>query len=161
MARKRFSPKLMWLLVTRGVCRAVLPLAVLWGIADWYRVRPIYGLIFAALTLNYVLVYILVWVAPHLLNGPWRVRPWQTFILLANAIILPITFRRELGTWPWGFMCSQLMMIAALVVATKILFYLQSRVPAALSFPKSHSYPDPRQAPTSQTNRPARTPSTS
>jgi hypothetical protein len=64
MANGKLSPELNRLLIIRGLCRAVLPAAVLWGIVDWYRIRPIYGLIFGALTLNYIITFALVWVSP-------------------------------------------------------------------------------------------------
>ena len=135
----RFSPQLTRLLVIRGIARALAPVAVLWGIYDWYLFArlavpprfPWHALVFALLTANYVLVYILTWVAPAALNGPWRIRPWQTFVLLINAFLLPIQFYRHFGTLPWGFIIITLLFLIGLYVATAIYFYLQNRLPMA------------------------------
>jgi hypothetical protein len=131
MAKTHLSPRLARLLFIRGVSRAVPPVAVLWALYDWYLVNPLYAALFGLLTLNYVLVYVLVWVAPHRLNGPWRVRAWQTFVLLINALLLPIVFHRTFGVWPWGFIMITIAMVVALYVATAILFHLQDRLPMA------------------------------
>jgi hypothetical protein len=127
----RFSSQLTRLLLVRGFARAITPVAVIWAIYDWYWVKPLYALIFGLLTANYVLVYILTWVAPSLLNGPWRIRPWQTFVLILNAFVLPITFYRHLGRVPWGFVAITLLFFVGLYLATVIHFYLQSRLPMA------------------------------
>ena len=95
------SPKLTWLLIIRGITRAITPIAILWGLYDWWLIDRWYAAIFGILTLNYVLVYILSWVAPAMLNGPWRIRPWQTFVLILNAFLLPIMFKRQFGALPW------------------------------------------------------------
>jgi hypothetical protein len=124
------------MLFIRGACRIMPPLAVAWGIYDWYWVRPLYALIFAALTANYLLVYVFSWTAPHLLNGPWRVRPWQTFVILANAVVLPIVFHRHLERWPWFFIAVQILMVAALYVSTAILLYFNERLPMSNIFLK-------------------------
>jgi len=135
MAKVNFSPQLARLLFIRGLCRAVPPLAVLWAMYDWYLIRPSYAAAFGVLTLNYVLVYILVWVAPRLLNGPWRIRPWQTFVLLINAILLPIIFYRTFnGALCWGFIAITVVMIISLYVSTAIFFHLQDRLPMASVF---------------------------
>jgi hypothetical protein len=134
MPRTNFSPKLARLLFIRGVCRAILPLAVLWGIYDWYRIGPLYAIIFFALTGNYLLMYAFSWVAPHLLGGPGRVRPWQTFVLLGNAILLPFVFHGSFGNWPWLFIAVQVLMVAALYVSTAILFYFNDRLPMSTIF---------------------------
>jgi len=134
MPRTNFSPQLARLLVIRGICRAVLPLAVLWGLYDWYWIRPAWAAIFLLLTGNYLLMYAFSWVAPHLLGGPWRVRPWQTFVLLGNAILLPFAFHRICGTWPWLFIAVQVLMVAALYVSTVILFYFNDRLPMSTIF---------------------------
>ena len=134
MAKVNFSPRLARLLFIRGLCRAIPPLAVLWAIYDWSLIRAGYAAAFGLLTFNYVIVYILVWVAPHLLNGPWRIRPWQTFVLLANALLLPIVFYREFEALPWGFVAITAAMVAALYVSTAIFFHLQDRLPMASVF---------------------------
>ncbi len=134
MKRTNFSPQLARLLFIRGVCRAVLPIAVLWGIYDWYWIRPLYAIVFALLTGNYVLMYVFSWVAPHLLRGPWTIRPIQTWMLLVNAVLLPIVFYRTRGRWPWGFIAMQILMVAALYVATAIMFYLNKRLPMSNLF---------------------------
>lgn len=69
MAHKR-SAKLQNLLFVRGLARQIVPLAVLWSAMDWYLVKPVCGVIFLLLTGNYVLVWLLGWVAKSLLNGP-------------------------------------------------------------------------------------------
>ncbi len=125
----RLSPQLARLLLIRGVARALTPVAVLWGVCDWWLVRPLYAVIFAALTLNYVLVYILGWVAPAALNGPWRIRPWQTFVLLINAFVLPIVFKKTFGVLPWGFIIITVLFFIGLYAGTAILFYMQDRLP--------------------------------
>ena len=130
----RFSPQLTRLLVIRGIARALAPVAVLWGIYDWYWVRPLYALIFGLLTFNYVIVYILTWVAPPLLNGPWRIRAWQTFVLLINAVALPIAFYRTHGRVPWGFIAITLLFFVGLYAATWIHFYMQDKLPMAGAF---------------------------
>ena len=48
----RFSPELTRLLLIRGIARGLTPLAVLWGIYDWWRIDGTCSLIFALLTLN-------------------------------------------------------------------------------------------------------------
>lgn len=138
----RFSPQLTRLLLIRGVARAIAPLAVLWGIYDWYVYArdgnppqfPWHALLFAALAGNFVIVYVLSWVAPAALNGPWRIRPWQTFVLLINAFLLPIAFYRRSGALPWGFILITVLFFIGLYVATAIWFYLQNRLPAAAGF---------------------------
>jgi hypothetical protein len=130
----KFSPQLTRLLLIRGVARALAPVAVIWGIYDWYLVRPLYALIFGLLTFNYVLVYILTWVAPQLLNGPWRIRAWQTFVLLINAVVLPIAFYRTFGRVPWGFILITLLFFMGLFAATWIHFYMQDKLPMAGAF---------------------------
>lgn len=134
MVKVNFSPRLAKLLFIRGLCRAVPPIAVLWAIYDWYLIRPLYAALFGLLTFNYVLVYILVWVAPHLLNGPWRIRPWQTFILLINGVLLPIIFYRTFDALPWCFIAITVAMVVALYVSTAIFFHLQNRLPMASVF---------------------------
>ncbi len=138
----RFSPELTRLLLIRGVARALAPIAVLWGIYDWYcfdRLAvpprfPWHALVFAVLAGNYVLVYILSWVAPTALNGPWRIRPWQTFVLLINMFWLPIQFYRYFGSPPYGFILVTLLFFIGLYVATAILFHLQDHLPMATAF---------------------------
>jgi hypothetical protein len=109
-------------------------LAVLWGVYDWFRIHPLYAVVFGLLTGNYLLLYAFSWVAPHLLGGPWRVRPWQTFVLLGNAILLPFAFHRTCGSWPWLFIAVQVLMVAALYVSTAILFYFNDRLPMSTIF---------------------------
>lgn len=142
----RFSSHLTRLLIIRGVARALAPIAVLWGIYDWYFFDclgapsippprfPWHALIFALLAGNYVIVYVLSWVAPALLNGPWRIRPWQTFVLLINAFLLPIQFKRYFGHLPWGFIAVTLLFFIGLYVGTAIYFYLQDHLPMGHAF---------------------------
>ncbi len=151
MRRTNFSPQLTTLLVIKGICRAVLPIVVLWGIYEWYGIRPLYALIFAVLTGNYVLMYIFSWVAPHLLAGPWTIRPIQTWILLFNAALLPIVHHRVLGQWPWLFIAAQFLMVAALYVATMIMFYLNARLPMSPIFQARRGGMIPKAPPPSTT----------
>jgi len=130
----RFSPELTRLLLIRGTARALAPIAVLWGIYDWCVIQPQYGVIYGILTFNYVLVYILSWIAPAMLNGPWRVRPWQTFVLLINFVALPIIFYKSQGVVPWFFVAVNLLFLIGLYVATFILFYLNNRLPMSNIF---------------------------
>jgi len=130
----KYSEKLNRLLLVRGLARAVLPLAVLWGLYDWCLINWWYGVIFGALTLNYVLVYILNWVAPAYLNGPWRIRPWQTFIFIINAFLLPYVFWKEFQALPWGFIGITVLSFISLYVSTAILFYFNERMPMSSIF---------------------------
>ena len=134
MARTNYSAPLKRMLIVRGVCRIMPPLAVAWGVYDWFWIRPLYSLVYAALTANYLLVYALSWTAPHLLNGPWRIRPWQTFVLLINAVVLPVAFHRCHDRWPWYFIAVQVLLVAALYVSTAILFYFNERLPMSNIF---------------------------
>jgi hypothetical protein len=134
-----FSPQLTRLLLIRGIVRAITPIFILWGILDWYaydRIAepprfPLHALIFTLLTGNYILVYILTWTAPTLINGPWRVRPWQTFILLFNIFFLPIQWYRHCHGVLWGYIAISVLFIAGLYIATAILFHLQDKLPMA------------------------------
>jgi hypothetical protein len=138
---RRFSPGLRRLLIIKGICRVGPPLYVLWSIVEWSRIDWRYAAGFAALTLNYVIVYALTWTAPALMNGPWRVRPWQTLVLLANAIALPVLFWRAHGHLPWIFIASTILCAASLYVGTAIYIHLQTRLPAAALFAANR---DPR-----------------
>jgi hypothetical protein len=130
----RFSPKLTAILITRGVARAVLPLYVMWSIWDWATVGVWHAVIFGVLTVNYVWVYAVSWVAPQLMFGPWRVRPWQTFVLLGNIIVLPIFYYRAHGRHEWFFYFWAAALIAALYVSTALQTYLQRSLPMARIF---------------------------
>lgn len=138
----KFSPELTRLLLIRGIARSMAPIAVLWGIVDWYLFDraavpprfPWHALVFTLLTGNFILLYILVWTAPNLLNGPWRTRPWQTFILLFNFFYLPIQYYRHLGTIPIGFILITILFFVGLYVATAIYFHLQDKLPMAGGF---------------------------
>lgn len=139
----QFSPQLTKLLLIRGIARAILPIAVVWGIYDWYMFDrlavpprfPLRALVYALLTGNYVLVYLLSWFAPTLLNGPWRIRPWQTFVLLINAFLLPIQYYRHFqGRLPWGFIIITALSIVGLYAGTAIWFHLQDKLPMARAF---------------------------
>jgi hypothetical protein len=135
---RSLSPQLTRLLLVRGAVRFITPAAVVWGIYDWWLIRPLYGLIYAALTFNYVLVLVLAFTAPALMNGPWRIRPAQTFILLINVIALPIAFKQTFGALPWGFIAVSALMIAGLYAATAIHLYLQEKMPASTVFAHSN-----------------------
>ena len=138
----QFSVRLTRLLLIRGAARAMVPLAILWGIYDWYLFDrlavpprfPLRALVFALLTWNYVLIYVLGFVAPGALNGPWRIRPWQTFVLLINAFWLPIQYIRHFHQVPWGFILVTLLFIVGLYVGTAIGFHLQEKLPMVGAF---------------------------
>ncbi len=127
----RRSPRLTGLLVIRGAARALAPVAVIWAIADWWRIDWRAGLGFGLLTGNYVLIYLLGWVAPALMLGPWRIRPWQTFVLLLNTLALPITFYVARGAVVWGFLIVSLLFLVGLYASTVILFHMNNRLPMA------------------------------
>src|SRR5262249_20464568 len=97
--------------------------------------------VFGMLSINYVIIYILTWMPGANLNGLWRIRPWQTLILLANAVTLPIVYRKTFGTIPWGFVAITILFFIGLYVATYIMFYLQDRVPMG-SILKAQKIPD-------------------
>lgn len=128
------SRKLANLLFIRGLARQVVPVAILWSAWDWYRVNPYCAAVFLVLTGNYLLVWVFSWVARSLLNGPWRVRPWQTLILIANFVALPIVFYRVDGEIVWGFLAINLLLFISLIVSTAVLFYLGDRLPAGQAF---------------------------
>jgi hypothetical protein len=133
----RLSPHLTRLLVVRGIVRALAPLAVLWGICDWLYFDlaaspprlPWHALVFTLLAGSYIVVYVLSWVAPNLQNGPWRMRPWHTFVLLINLFWLPIQFYRYSLGLPWGFIIINILFFIGLYVATAIMFYFQDHLP--------------------------------
>jgi hypothetical protein len=133
------SVKLSWLLIIRGIARLITPIYVLWGIVDWYDVHPVAAVVFGALTFNYVIVYVLQWVARSLVNGPWRIQPWQSFVLLINVIALPVTYRIRLGHVPWAFVAVGILFVIGLYVGTVIYFYIQQRAPMADIFARRRS----------------------
>jgi len=136
---RRFSNRLGRLLFIKGVCRAGPPLFVLWSIFEWCRVDWRFAVVFATLTLNYVIVYALTWTAPALMQGPWRVRPWQTLVLLANAIALPIMFRQVHGHLPWLFIAAAVLCLASLYVGTAIYIYLNEKLPMGSLFARARN----------------------
>jgi hypothetical protein len=160
----RFSPQLTRLLLIRGLVRAFTPIAVLWGILDWYAYDrgavpprfPWHALVFTLLAGNYILVYILSWVAPKQLNGPWRIRPWQTFVLLINLFLLPIQYYRHFHVLLYGFIVINVMFFVGLYIATAILFHLQDHLPMAGLFALRRAQAASEVAsPTEPVNRPA------
>jgi hypothetical protein len=136
---RHFSSRLSWLLFIKGVCRAIPPLYVLWSTVEWLRIEVLCAVIFGVLTWNYVLLYILSWVQPSLMQGPWRVRPVQTFILLANAIVLPIMFYRIYGHLPWVFLASAVLCFASLFIGTVIYIHLNRKLPMGAIFAATRS----------------------
>ncbi|HOA73545.1 MAG TPA: hypothetical protein PL151_12005 [Phycisphaerae bacterium] len=135
--KRRLSPGLGRLLFIKGVCRAGPPVYVLWSIVEWCRVDWRYAIVFGALTLNYVLVYALTWTYPALMQGPWRVRPWQTLLLLANAVVLPIMFWRTRGHLPWIFFVAAVFCAACLYIGTAIYIHLNEKLPMGAVFAKT------------------------
>ena len=95
-----------------------------------HRVGHFFGdSIFLLLAGNYVLVWLLSWVARSLLNGPWRVRPWQTLVLMLNFVSLPIVYYRVHGEMVWGFLGINVLLFAGLFASTAILVYFGDRLP--------------------------------
>jgi hypothetical protein len=125
------SSRLTGLLTIRWLARALAPVVVIWAIVDWWRIDWKLGVGFGLLTGNYVLVYILGSIAPPLMVGPWRIRPWQTFILLLNTIALPIAHYSALGSVPWGFVIISVLFLVGLYASTMILFYINEKLPMA------------------------------
>ena len=123
------SQKLGTLLFVRGLARQVMPVAIVWSAIDWWLVRPIYAVVFLVLTFNYLIVWALNWIAPAHLSGPWRVRPWQTLILLANMISLPVVYYRVHGQIVWGFIAVNVLLIISLYVGTAIMLYFNEKMP--------------------------------
>jgi len=140
---RSFSSKLTVILLTRGVARFVAPVAICWGIYDWTYVHPLYALGYGLLTFNYVLVYIFIWVAPAHINGLFRVRAWQTFVVLGSMILLPILYYRKLGAVPWGFLGISFLFILALIAGTVVIIYLNQRLPLGPAFARQRPYQFP------------------
>jgi hypothetical protein len=111
--------------------------ALLWSAWDWYLIGPVYAGIFLLLTGNYLIVWALGWVARSLLDGPWRVRPWQTFILVLNFVTLPIVFYVKHGQVVWGFLAINVLLFVGLYVSTAILLYFDRHLPLGNMFAAS------------------------
>jgi len=127
----RLTPELKQMLLIRGISRALLPLSVLWGILDWCFVDWRYALGFAVLTGNFPIVYALTWIAPPYTTGLVRIRPWQTFVLIINAVVLPTLFYRACGRLPYGFIGITILAFAGLFVSTLIQLQFNERLPMA------------------------------
>ena len=141
MSLARFSPKLKWLLRLRAAGRVIVPLTVLWGVYDWFRIAPLYGIIYALLTFNYVLALLFILTRSPQINGPLRVRPIQTFILLINAFALPIVFYKTIGLVPWFFITVCILMVASLYVGTVTHLYFMQKLPMAAVFQQQQRAP--------------------
>jgi len=137
----RFSQKLAWMLRVRVAARVVVPLAVLWGIFDWFRIAPLYGLIYALLTFNYVVVFLFVVARSPQVSGPLRIRPFQTFVLIINAVVLPIVFYRTHGLIPWFFIAVSVLMLAGLYAGAVIYLYFLQKLPMASIFQRQYAGP--------------------
>jgi len=131
------SQKLANLLFVRGLARQVVPVALLWSAWDWHLIGPIHAAVFLLLTGNYLIVWALGWVAKSLLNGPWRVRPWQTLILVLNFVSLPIVFYLKHRQILWGFLGINALMFVGLYVSTAILLYFDRHLPLGNLFAAS------------------------
>lgn len=128
------------MLRVRVAGRVIVPVGVLWGIFDWFRIAPLYGLIYGLLTFNYVLtLFFLVTRSPHI-NGPLRIRPIQTFILLINAFALPIVFYRTFGVVTWFFILVCLLMVAGLYAGAVTHMYFMEKLPMASLFQKKNAF---------------------
>ncbi len=119
--------------------RVIVPLGVLWGIYDWFWISPWYGLIYGLLTFNYVLALFFVVTRSPQINGPLRIRPFQTFILLINAFALPIAFYRTFGLVPWFFILICILMVAGLYAGAVTHMYFMQKLPMASLFQKQHA----------------------
>jgi len=137
------SEKLTKLLLLRGLARQVVPVAILWSAWDWYQVSPYYAGIFLLLTGNYLIVWVMTWVARSLLNGPWRVRAWQTLVLIANFVVLPIVYFVRHHQIVWGFLAINILLFVSLYVSTAILIYLGDRLPMNQAFAVRRNMPLP------------------
>ena len=144
---RRRSRKLSNLLFVRGLARQVVPVAIVWSAWDWYLVKPLAAAVFLLLTGNYLIVWVLSWVARPLLNGPWRVRPWQTLILLVNIVALPIVYHHLHGRMVWGFLAINVLLLISLYVSTAILLYLGDHLPMNQAFATRRSADLPVSAP--------------
>lgn len=102
---------------------------VIYAVVLWWRVHPVAAVVFAALTFNYPVAYVMIYTAPAQIRGVWRVRMWQTVLLLLNAVVLPIVHYVVLGTVPWGFVIAGVVLVVAWYTATAMLFYMQDRSP--------------------------------
>jgi len=120
--------------------RVIVPVGVLWGIYDWCWISPFYGLIYGLLTFNYVLALFFVVARSPQINGPLRIRPIQTFILLINAFALPIFFYRTFGQVPWFFILICLLMVAGLYAGAVTHMYFMEKLPMASLFQKKNAF---------------------
>ncbi|MFQ6048043.1 MAG: hypothetical protein ACE5K7_01605 [Phycisphaerae bacterium] len=136
---KRLSAKLGALLLVRGALRPLAPITVIWGVVAWWFVAPMAAAVYALLTGNYVVVYVLTWVRPAAIHGPWRVRAVQTFVVLANSFAIPIVYYWRGWSLPWGFVVMSVIYHAGLVASTYILLYLQQRLPMVSVFSRQRS----------------------
>jgi len=128
------SPKLATLLAIRASLRVLAPITVIWGVVAWSFVGWPYAVVYGALTWNYVLVFLLTWIARTAMQGPWRVRPIQTFIVLANSFIVPWMYYRRGWALPWGFVGMCVVYHIGLVISTYVFLYLRDKLPMAAVF---------------------------
>jgi len=148
------SPKLTMLLAIRASLRILAPITVIWGVVAWSFVGWPYAVGYAAVTWNYVLVFMLTWIARTAMQGPWRVRPIQTFIVLANSFVLPWVYYSRGWAIPWGFVGMCVIYHIGLVISTYIFLYLKDRLPMAAAFAPRREAAKRGQLPAEQKGRP-------
>lgn len=128
-ASRRRSPKLLALLVIRGTARFLIAFYVAWSLSGWFGISVWAGVVFALLTWNYLFTYVVGWFSPAVLGGPLRVRPWQSFVLFANALVFPVAEYAVHGRIPWFFLLVVAACVAGMVAAVTVLRYMQERMP--------------------------------
>ena len=148
------SPKLTMLLAIRASLRILAPITVIWGVVAWSFAGWPYAVVYAALTWNYVLVFLLTWIARTAMQGPWRVRPIQTFIVLANSFVLPWMYYHRGWALPWGFVGMCVVYHIGLAVSTYIFLYLRDRTPIGAVFAPQREAAKRGQVPADRKDRP-------
>jgi len=151
------SARLTVLLAVRASLRILAPITVIWGVVAWSFVGWPYAVGYAAVTWNYVLVFMLTWIARTAMQGPWRVRPIQTFIVLANSFVLPWVYYHRGWALPWGFVGMCVGYHVGLVISTYIFLYLRERLPMASVFAPQREAAKRGELPATRQDRP-RTP---
>jgi hypothetical protein len=127
------------MLRVRVAARVIVPVGVVWGVYDWFWIHPVCAIIYGLLTFNYVLALFFVVTRSPQINGPLRIRPIQTFILLINAFVLPIVYYRTYGVVPWFFILVCLLMAAGLYAGVVTHIYFMQKLPMAPLFQKQHA----------------------
>jgi len=127
------SNKLVTLLAIRALARLCAPILVVWLVVEAWPLppQPLWGVLAIVLFGNYVAVYVLTWVAPHHLDGIWRFRPIQGFVLLGACVAIPIVHVQTGRGVPWLFVGVAVLYHVGLIVAIWVHLYLHHRSPLA------------------------------